>query len=497
MVKGGVHGLFVLGTTGEGPAFSAKQKEAVVTTALVRGGAVARAGGRHGRGFDGVRGLTDHAAEAGAAATVLASPPYSPTAGPELIHYLDAVRTRPAAGVPLRHPSRTGAVPFEAVRHAMGLDRFVGFKDSSGRMVTLHEVIHERDANRPGFRVLVGPEELLGEAVLLGADGGVAGGANLFPALFVALYDAASAGDLAAVRRLHAAVMEVSTTLYRAGQHGSSFLKSVKGGARGGGASAAGTWRCRTRLPARGPAEGRGADGPGEGGGRRGARGGADVPVTAVAPHPAGPRGGATEADLSVGWTLRCLGAAAPAAVRDARVPADAPASAHTALLAAGLVDEPYRGHAWERTRWIGRSGWSWTRSFDADPAGPPLELELAGVDGPAEVFLNGGRLGRCANGFRPHAFDLGGRLKQHNTLEVRFEPPTDSAVAAAEGPFPIAMPGITPYNGLRKMACGFGWDWAPPLDTCGLSGPVTLRPRDAARIDALSIHTEPADLRG
>ncbi|BAM03312.1 glycoside hydrolase family 2 protein [Phycisphaera mikurensis] len=202
----------------------------------------------------------------------------------------------------------------------------------------------------------------------------------------------------------------------------------------------------------------------------------------------------AAPADLSAGWALRCSGDAAPPEVRSAEVTTDAPASVHTALLAAELIDEPYRGGAWEKLRWIGRCGWSWTRRFAADPDGPALELVLAGVDGPAEVLLNGGSLGRCENGFRPHAFDLGERLRRRNTLEVRFAPPTGSAVAAAEGPHPIAMPGITPYNGVRKMACGFGWDWAPPLDTCGLSGAVTLRPRDAARIDALAVSTESAD---
>ena len=231
VVLGGVHGIFVLGTTGEGPAFSLEQKKAVVSAATAAAaGRLPVLVGVTDASFDGVRALTEHAAGAGAAATVLAPPPYSPTAGPELIHYLDAVAEASPLPVFLYDiPSRTGAVPFEAVRHAMTLDRFVGFKDSSGRMVTLHEVIRERDAQRPGFKVLVGPEELLGEAVLFGADGGVAGGANLFPELFVALYDAAAAGDLATVRRLHGVVMQVSTTLYRAGQHGSSFIKSVKG----------------------------------------------------------------------------------------------------------------------------------------------------------------------------------------------------------------------------------------------------------------------------
>ena len=195
--------------------------------------------------------------------------------------------------------------------------------------------------------------------------------------------------------------------------------------------------------------------------------------------------------DLRTGWTLRPTGGPAPE--RSAAERVDLPASVHAALLAAGAIREPYQDAAWRDQAWIGRCGWSWTHRFSADPGGPPLELVLGRVDGPAEVFLNGEALGRCANGFRPHALDLGGRLAESNELEVRFEPPTDSAQAAAAGPHPIAMPGITPYNGLRKMACGFGWDWAPPLDTCGLRA-VSLRERDATRIDAVAVETESAD---
>ena len=232
VVGGGVHGLFVLGTTGEGPALAVDQRVAVV-----RAAAEAAAGrspllvGITDASMDGVTRVADAAADAGAAALVLAPPPYSPADAPELNRYLDAVAERVSLPLFLYDiPSRTGAVPMASLRHAMQHEAFVGFKDSSGRMVVLHEVIHHRGRERPGFRVLVGPEELLGEAVLLGADGGVAGGANLFPRLIVALYEAARDGDLPTLRRLHAAVIGVSTTLYRAGLHGSSFIKAVKGG---------------------------------------------------------------------------------------------------------------------------------------------------------------------------------------------------------------------------------------------------------------------------
>ena len=232
LIDGGVHGLFVLGTTGEGPALAPAAQRRVVDVAVgAAAGRVPVLVGVTDPSFDATLALADHAAEAGADALVVAPPPYSPLDPPELNRYLDRLAERLTLPWFLYNiPSRTGPVPRESLRHAMGLDPCVGYKDSSGSMVALHEAILMRDGDRPDFRVLVGPEELLAEAVLFGADGGVAGGANLFPRLFVELYDAARRGDLADTRRLHRVVMSISTTLYRSGRYSSSFIKSVKRG---------------------------------------------------------------------------------------------------------------------------------------------------------------------------------------------------------------------------------------------------------------------------
>ena len=78
------------------------------------------------------------------------------------------------------------------------------------------------------FSTIVGPEEMMAEVVLMGADGGVNGGANLFPKLYVDLYHAAASGNLEEVRKLQSKVMKISSTFYNAGSYGSSFLKGVK-----------------------------------------------------------------------------------------------------------------------------------------------------------------------------------------------------------------------------------------------------------------------------
>ena len=77
-------------------------------------------------------------------------------------------------------------------------------------------------------RVLMGREELLAEAFLLGGHGGVCGGANLIPELYVELYNAACSKDLPKVESLHKKVMEFNTAVYHVGHYESSLLKGLK-----------------------------------------------------------------------------------------------------------------------------------------------------------------------------------------------------------------------------------------------------------------------------
>jgi dihydrodipicolinate synthase/N-acetylneuraminate lyase len=60
----------------------------------------------------------------------------------------------------------------------------------------------------------VGPDDLLAEAVLMGAHGGMAGGSNVWPRLFVALYEAAAAGDLKRVLSLQQHALQFDRAVY-------------------------------------------------------------------------------------------------------------------------------------------------------------------------------------------------------------------------------------------------------------------------------------------
>lgn len=56
----------------------------------------------------------------------------------------------------------------------------------------------------------------------------VCGGANLFPKLYVDLYNAACSKDLPTVEALHKKVMQIRNAIYSVGQYESRYLKGIK-----------------------------------------------------------------------------------------------------------------------------------------------------------------------------------------------------------------------------------------------------------------------------
>ncbi|MFI4911522.1 MAG: dihydrodipicolinate synthase family protein [Sedimentisphaeraceae bacterium JB056] len=230
ILGGGVHGLFLLGTTGEAPSLSYKLRYELIekATAFI-GSRVPVLVGISDTSFTESVNVAKKAADCGADAVVLA-PPYYFTAGqPELVEYVEHLCQELPLPMYLYNMPGCTKINLEpdTVAELSKLDKIVGLKDSSGNL-TYFNTVKTLLADRDDFSLLVGPEELLAQSVLLGADGGVNGGANIFPSLYVELYKASVAGDLAKVRELHAKVMQISTTIYRVGKYGSSFMKSVK-----------------------------------------------------------------------------------------------------------------------------------------------------------------------------------------------------------------------------------------------------------------------------
>ncbi|NAZ85465.1 glycoside hydrolase family 2 protein [Kineococcus indalonis] len=197
--------------------------------------------------------------------------------------------------------------------------------------------------------------------------------------------------------------------------------------------------------------------------------------------------------NLHSGWTLHPAGGELPEAVRRAAeagpLRATVPGTVHTDLLDAGLVPDPYAGLGEQELAWLHRTSWDYRLRFEAQPPAPGerADLEFAGLDTVAAIELNGTELGRTANMHRRHRFDVTAALRAGaNDLQVRFTSALEHAESVEKdiGARPRAYE--HPFNAVRKMACSFGWDWGPDLQTAGVWRPVELRRWRTARLTSV-----------
>ena len=230
ILKGGVHGLFVLGTTGEAPSLSHQLRKEVIKRTLDQVGTkVPVLVGITDTSFIETINIAEFAAEAGASAVVLAPPYYFPAGQFELIEYIEHLEQRlPLPLFLYNMPSHTKMIfEPETVKKASELPGVIGLKDSSGNMVYFHQ-LQQLFRDQDDFKLFVGPEELLGETLVLGGHGGVCGGANLIPELYVSMYETSIGGDLKKMGELHERIMQVSSSIYSVGKYKSSYLKGLK-----------------------------------------------------------------------------------------------------------------------------------------------------------------------------------------------------------------------------------------------------------------------------
>lgn len=229
VIAGGVAGVFILGTTGEAPSLSYRLRRQFIELVC-----------RHvAKRVPVLVGVTDtsfvesielagFARDSGADAVVLSAPYYFPAGQTELTRYVECIlKELPLPLMLYNMPSLT-KVPFEidTLRKLSGHPQIVGVKDSGGDLDYFRRLLELKEL-RPDWTMLIGPEHLMTQAVALGGDGGVNGGANIFPQLFVSAFAAAQSRDNDAVNRLTEKI-ETLQQIYEVGKYASRFIKATK-----------------------------------------------------------------------------------------------------------------------------------------------------------------------------------------------------------------------------------------------------------------------------
>lgn len=229
IVAGGVQGLFILGTSGEGPGLSYRlRRELIQLVCRQMRGRLPVLVGITDPAFTEAINMAKCAAAAGAQAVVTAGPFYLPTAQPELIDYIEKLAQELPLPLFIYNMPQLTKVHFEpeTLRQLTHLEKIIGLKDSSGDL-TYYDKLIALKQERPDWSVLVGPEHLLAETVRRGGDGGVNGGANFYPQLFVALYQAVLAGETKRAEELQNRLVQLGQ-IYSIGRHASAVVKGMK-----------------------------------------------------------------------------------------------------------------------------------------------------------------------------------------------------------------------------------------------------------------------------
>ncbi len=230
VLRGGVHGVFVLGSTGESPSLSMALRRSVIeeTCAAVSGRVPVLVNASE-TAFAHSLELAKFAADAGASAVTLSPPCYYPVDQKQVLSYARRFAQDSPLPVLLYNVPQFAHNEYsaETVAELSLSPDIVGLKNSSGSLDYLAAVL-DAVAHRPEFTVLVGNEESLFPALLAGAHGGVCGGANMFPELYVQLYEAVSDGRHAQAESLHERVGRVAKAVYTVGSPESAYLRGLK-----------------------------------------------------------------------------------------------------------------------------------------------------------------------------------------------------------------------------------------------------------------------------
>jgi 4-hydroxy-tetrahydrodipicolinate synthase len=198
VIAGGVHGVFVLGSTGEfyGVEFADKKRAVEVTIDQVRRRVPVYVGASAITTRECIQ-LVKLAKQAGADAVSVLTPMFISPSDDELyIHFRTIAEAEDIPVLLYNNPDRTGVnISAALMERLAAIPNIVGAKDSSGDMTLTSEYI--RRTQGMGFHVLAGRDTLILATLVYGGTGAVAATANVVPELVVDIYRKFASGDVA------------------------------------------------------------------------------------------------------------------------------------------------------------------------------------------------------------------------------------------------------------------------------------------------------------
>jgi len=195
LIKGGVHGLFPLGSTGEWYGLSFDQKREIIEAVMeANNGRVPIYAGTGAITTKETISLTKMATDIGIDALSVSTPVFIAPNDKELYNHYQAIASSTDLPIILyNNPGRTGVnLSVDLVVKLSKIDNIVGIKDSSGDMTQGAEYIRRTGDN---FAVLAGRDTLIYGFLAYGGKGAIAATANIVPQIVVKIYEEYQKGN--------------------------------------------------------------------------------------------------------------------------------------------------------------------------------------------------------------------------------------------------------------------------------------------------------------
>lgn len=223
LVDDGVHGIYLLGTTGETPLLDKEEKKRVINlvsdhvddTPIIAGSMAASTKeavelGKYceGKGIDAIHAVV---------------PYYFPMKREGILNHYRTIAEK--VDLPIfiySFPQRTGNdLDMRTLKELSKINDIAGIKDSSGDFEWIYRMNKEFDE----FTIFGGADSLILPFLQLGLDGAVTAVGNVFPSLVVELYEEYKAGREQNAREIQDGILEIKEVF-----SGYPYLSAVKEG---------------------------------------------------------------------------------------------------------------------------------------------------------------------------------------------------------------------------------------------------------------------------
>lgn len=229
LIEKGVTGLYPNGSTGEFIRLSFEERKRVIQIiAEENRGRVPILAGAAEANMDMILDACRTYADLGCVAVSVTGPYFFKVSQESIEHFFRELAKRSPIDIILYNiPQFSNEISVPVVtRLALDCPRIAGIKDSSRDLPRFLNTLHAIKPQRPDFSCLIGCEEILFPAILMGADGGTIASSGVVPEVIVKLYLESIAGNITEARRIQFKLLDLINAML----YGTNFPEGFRAG---------------------------------------------------------------------------------------------------------------------------------------------------------------------------------------------------------------------------------------------------------------------------